>query len=61
MKDSKNHGNAGKGEPEMISRKEAMKKAGKYAVFTAASMLFLFSPKDAQADSLFPEDPGWYW
>ena len=47
--------------PENISRKEALKKAGKYAVFTAASMLFLFTPKEAQADSWFPEDPGWDW
>ena len=44
---------------DQVTRKEAMKKAGKYAVFTAASMLFLFSPKDAQAGSLLPEEPGW--
>jgi hypothetical protein len=40
---------------EKISRKEAMKKAGKYAVFTAGSMLFFFSPKQVQASSFMPE------
>ncbi|MCK5736428.1 MAG: hypothetical protein KAH21_08120 [Spirochaetaceae bacterium] len=48
-------------EADNISRKEAMKKAGKYAAFTAASMLFLFSPLDAQTDSEWPDDPGWDW
>ncbi|MFC2118831.1 hypothetical protein ACFLSY_09345 [Bacteroidota bacterium] len=43
-----------------ISRKEALKKAGKYAVFTAATMLFLFSPKEAQAVST-PQPPGGGW
>ncbi|MEN8158141.1 MAG: hypothetical protein ABFS10_14410 [Bacteroidota bacterium] len=61
MKKSKKQGGAERPGPEFISRKEAMKRAGKYAVFTAASMLFLFSPKDAQADSLYPEEPGWDW
>jgi hypothetical protein len=42
---------------EKISRKEAMKKAGKYAVFTAGSMLFFFSPKQVQAASNMPESP----
>ena len=45
---------------ELISRKEAMKKAGKYAAFTAAGMLFLFSPKKAQASST-PKGPGGRW
>lgn len=49
-------------ESELISRKEAMKKAGKYTIFTAASMLFLFSSKDVQAFSEWPEDiPPWEW
>ena len=40
-----------------ISRRQALKTAGKYAAYTAlASMVFL-SPKKAQADS--PIDPGW--
>ena len=42
---------------EKISRKEAMNKAGKYAVFTAGSMLFFFSPKQVQAASDMPESP----
>lgn len=29
---------------ELISRKEAIQKAGKYAAFTAASMMLLMSP-----------------
>ena len=36
---------------ESISRKEALKKAGKYAAFTAASMLMILDPKESQADS----------
>ena len=42
---------------EKISRKEAMKKAGKYTIFTAGSMLFFFSPKQVQASSFMPESP----
>jgi formiminotetrahydrofolate cyclodeaminase len=36
-----------------ISRKEALQKAGKYAAFTAASMMLLMSPthSSAQTDS----------
>ncbi len=36
---------------EKITRKEALKKAGKYAVFTAAAAIVLLSPKEAQAGS----------
>ncbi len=43
-----------------MSRKEAMKKAGKYAAFTAATTVFLFSPKQAQAGST-PQNPGGGW
>ncbi len=45
---------------EVISRKEALKKAGKYAAFTAGAMMFFFSPKKAQAETL-PDDPGKGW
>ncbi len=38
-----------------ITRKEALKKAGKYAAFTAASMLIVLSPKESQAQS--PKSP----
>ncbi len=43
---------------EKISRKEALKKAGKYAAFTAAGAIVLLSPKEAQADSLAPDGRG---
>ena len=42
---------------EKISRKEALQKAGKYAAFTAATMMVLLStPKNAAASNL-PSDP----
>lgn len=41
-----------------ITRKEALKKAGKYAALTAATMLILLSPKESQAQSNAPT-PGW--
>lgn len=42
---------------EPISRREALKKAGMYAAFTAAASIIVLSPKIAQADS--PPGPGW--
>ncbi len=45
---------------DKISRNEALSKAGKYVAFTAASMLFLLSPKKAQASST-PTNPGRGW
>ncbi len=45
---------------EKISRKEALKKAGEYAAFTAASMLTILSPKESQASSGNPSLlPSW--
>lgn len=41
-----------------ITRKDALKKAGKYAAFTAAASIILLSPKEAQADSTTPEGRG---
>lgn len=41
-----------------ITRKEAIKKAGRYAAVTAAAMFVVLSPKKSQASSL-PGDPGW--
>ena len=41
-----------------ITRKEALKKAGKYAAFTAAAAIVLLSPKQAQADSTTPDGRG---
>ena len=43
---------------EKITRKEALKKAGKYAAFTAAGAIILLSPKEAQADSAAPDGRG---
>lgn len=37
-----------------ITRKEALKKAGKYAVVTAASMFVVLKPKESQAQSPAP-------
>ena len=39
-----------------ISRKEAIKKMGKYAALTALGTFIILNPKKAQAQS--PEDPG---
>jgi hypothetical protein len=46
--------------PNDITRKEALKKAGKYAAVTAAAMFIVLSPKDSQAQSLTPT-PGSGW
>jgi hypothetical protein len=46
--------------PENITRKEALKKAGKYAALTAATMFMVLSPKESQATSPLPSSPpGW--
>ncbi len=56
---SKKNNNEGKKIPtEEISRREAIRKAGKYAAFTATSMLIVLSPKESQAQSPTPK-PGW--
>lgn len=56
---SKKNSNEGKNIPtEEINRREAIKKAGKYAAVTAASMLIVLSPKESQAQSPTPR-PGW--
>ena len=41
-----------------ITRKDALKKAGKYAAFTAAAAIILLSPKEAQAGSAVPDGRG---
>ncbi len=40
-----------------ITRKEALKKMGTYAAFTALGTMVLLSPKAAQAGSTAPEQP----
>jgi len=57
MKKDKNQINTGEKSKEEITRKEALKKAGKYAALTAATMLIILSPKESQAQS--PPTPGW--
>jgi hypothetical protein len=42
-----------------ISRKEAIKKMGKYAALTALGTFRMLNPKKAQAQS--PADPGTGW
>ena len=49
---------AEKKENKKISRKEAIKKTGKYAALTAAATLIILSPKQSQAGTT-PTDPGW--
>ena len=42
-----------------ISRKEAIKKMGKYAALTALGTFIMLNPKKSQAQS--PADPGTGW
>lgn len=57
--DNKNIKQSGNTPKNEITRKEAIKKAGKYAAITAASMFMVLSPKQSQAISLTPP-PGWW-
>ena len=41
-----------------ITRKDAIKKMGKYAALTAVGTFMILNPKEAQAMSA-PPDPGW--
>lgn len=47
------------GKEEKITRKEAMKKAGKYAAFTAASMLTILHPTKLEAQDSPALPPEW--
>ena len=42
-----------------ITRKDAIKKMGKYAAFTAVGTFIILKPKKAQAESAAPNPPGW--
>lgn len=42
---------------DLVSRKEALKKMGKYAALTAMGTFIILNPKKAQAQS-GPPDPG---
>ena len=57
MKKDINNFNSQEKNKNEITRKEALKKAGKYAALTAATMLVILSPKESQAES--PPTPGW--
>jgi hypothetical protein len=43
---------------ENVTRKEALQKAGKYAVFTASTMFLLLNTKSAAASPAPPPDGG---
>jgi len=43
--------------PSSITRKDAIKKMGKYAALTAVGTFMILNPKQAQAQSA-PEGPG---
>jgi len=40
-----------------MTRKEAIKKGGKYAALTAASLFVVLSPKESQAQTSVPSSP----
>ena len=42
-----------------ITRKNALKKMGKYAALTAVGTFMILNPKKAQAQST-PPNPGWW-
>jgi hypothetical protein len=42
-----------------ITRKDAIKKMGKYAALTAVGTFMILNPKKAQAQSVPPAPPGW--
>jgi hypothetical protein len=48
-----------KNTPSGITRKEAIKKMGKYAAFTAVGTFMILNPKKAQAQSVAPNPGGW--
>jgi hypothetical protein len=59
MKESRKKGR-NKALDEKLSRKEWLGKAGKYSVFTAASMMMILRPgKVSAADSLPADPPVW--
>jgi hypothetical protein len=45
--------------PSGITRKDAIKKMGKYAALTAVGTFMILNPKKAQAQSTPPGPPGW--
>ena len=54
----KENKNSMKNTPSGITRKDAIKKMGKYAALTAVGTFMILNPKEAQASSA-PPGPGW--
>ncbi|MDA9356985.1 hypothetical protein N9R05_02075 [Flavobacteriaceae bacterium] len=55
----KENKNSTKKNPSGITRKEAIKKMGKYAALTAVGTFMILNPKKAQAQSTPPNPGGW--
>ena len=54
----KENKNSSEKTPSGITRKDAIKKMGKYAALTAVGTFMILNPKEAQASSA-PPGPGW--
>ena len=54
----KDNKNSTENTPSGITRKDAIKKMGKYAALTAVGTFMILNPKEAQASSA-PPGPGW--
>ena len=55
----KENKNSSENTPSTITRKDAIKKMGKYAALTAVGTFMILNPKKAQAQS--PASPGSGW
>ena len=55
----KENKNSIKNTPSGITRKDAIKKMGKYAALTAVGTFMILNPKKAQANSVAPNPGGW--
>ena len=56
---AKDKKNSTENTPSGITRKDAIKKMGKYAALTAVGTFMILNPKKAQAQSTPPGPPGW--
>ena len=54
----KDNKNSTENTPSGITRKDAIKKMGKYAALTAVGTFMILNPKEAQSSSALP-CPGW--
>jgi len=55
----KENKNSTENTPSGITRKDAIKKMGKYAALTAVGTFMILNPKKAQAQSVAPNPGGW--